>query len=438
MTTPSASFCVLPWIHLFADERGVIHPCCFSHETPVVDRAGASYRAGQPNALPEAFGSDLMRGIRRQMLLGERPAACATCYKIEDLGGPSYRQAQNRDYAELIPELVRETTPDGDAPQRYRYVDVRLGNVCNLRCRMCSPQASRLLVDEFQEIRGLAPDNPWLASVRALDWFESPEFWEALARHLPSIDRLHFAGGEPLMIRQGFEFLRRIVELGHAPHITLTYNTNVTVLPKEIEEYWSQFRGVVVIASLDGYDAVNHYIRYPARWRTIDRNLRLLDEEHERLNVTRIDFHATLQAYNILAITDLFDYLFERFAFADPYAHMDVVNNWPELDIQILPADLKRLATERLESFKERVRRRAPDDPRLAPFLGRIDAVLGHMHGADQSRRIPQFRRTTAIYDERRGQRLADVVPELAPLMVEPTGWRAVVARVVSALRPAG
>jgi hypothetical protein len=300
---------------------------------------------------------------------------------------------------------------------------------------MCSPQASRLLVDEIREIRRLDADNDWLAAVKKLDWFESPVFWEALAQHLPTIDRLHFAGGEPLIIRQGFDFLRRIVELGHAKHITLTYNTNVTVLPKEMYEYWPQFGGVTIIASLDGYDAVNHYIRYPARWRTIDRNLRLLDDEHERLNVTRIEFHATVQAYNMLGLSDLFDYLFATFRVADPYSRMDLVTNWPELDVQILPASLKRLATERLESFKERVGRRAPDDPRLAPFLGRIDAMLGHMHAADQSRRIPEFRRTTAIYDQRRGQRLADVVPELAPLMAEPPRWRALVARLSTALQ---
>jgi MoaA/NifB/PqqE/SkfB family radical SAM enzyme len=438
MTAPTRSFCVLPWLHLFADERGEIHPCCFSHETPVVDRAGAPYRVDRPGALAEAWRSDVLRGIRRQMLAGERPPACANCYRVEDLGGPSYRQAENEDYADLIAELVRDTTADGDAPQRYRYVDIRLGNVCNLRCRMCSPQASRLLDEDFQAIRGLPADNPWLASVRKMDWFERPEFWDGLAAQLPTIDRLHFAGGEPLIIRQGFEFLRRIVDLGHASHITLTYNTNVTVLPQQMYEYWPHFRGVTVIASLDGHDAVNHYIRYPARWRTIDRNLRVLEDEHERLNVTRIEFHATIQAYNILAISDLFEYLFETFRFADPYARMDVVNNWPELDVQILPPDLKRLATERLESFKERVRRRAPDDERLAPFLGRIDAVLGHMHAADETRRIPEFRRTTAIYDARRGERLADVVPELAPLMVEPTGWRAVVARVSAALGRAG
>jgi len=430
---PSDTFCVLPWLHLFANERGVIHPCCFSLDTPVAAADGSTYRIDRPDEVAAAWRSEFMRGMRRQMLAGERPKVCALCYETEDRGGTSYRQAENADFANLMPELAAATSPEGDAPQRYRYVDLRLGNECNLRCRMCSPQATKLLIDDFRAL-GKAHES-WLAAMEQLDWFAQPALWDTLEPHLGSIERLHFAGGEPLMIAQGFEILRRIVERGQAPRVLLTYNTNVTVLPKQVAQLWPHFRGVEIQASLDGYDAVNHYIRYPARWSVIDRHLRELERERERLNVTRVRFHVTVQAYNVLGLSDLFDYLLERCTFADPYAETDLVNNWPELDIQILPADLKRLATDRLESFKERVRRRDPDDPRLAPFLGRIDSVLAHMHAADRSRRIPEFRRTTAIYDERRGQRLADVVPELAPLMVAPTGWRAIMAQVASALR---
>lgn len=222
MAAPSATFCVLPWIHLFADERGEIFPCCFSHETPVAGSDGVPYRVDRPGALETAWRSPFMRRMRLQMLAGERPPACANCFQMEHLGAPSYRQAENGDYADLIPALVRETDRDGNTPQRYRYFDIRLGNVCNLRCRMCSPQASRLLTEDFRALRGLGPNNDWLAAMQKLDWFESPQFWDTLCRHLPSLDRLHFAGGEPLIIRQGFDFLRRIVEMGHAHHIGLT------------------------------------------------------------------------------------------------------------------------------------------------------------------------------------------------------------------------
>ena len=139
MHRPSDAFCVLPWLHLFANERGVIHPCCFSLATPVAAADGTTYRIDGPDEVAAAWRSEFMRGMRRQMLAGERPKVCALSYAIEDRGGTSHRQSANADFADPIPELAAATSPRGDAPQRYRYVDLRLGNECNLRCRMCSP-----------------------------------------------------------------------------------------------------------------------------------------------------------------------------------------------------------------------------------------------------------------------------------------------------------
>jgi hypothetical protein len=434
MAEPSGTFCVLPWLHLFADERGEIYPCCFSHRTPVTDANGARISADQPGALAKAWSSPVMREMRRQMLAGERPAACASCFQLEDLGAPSYRTSENADYAALIPELLQSTAADGTAPQRYHYVDLRLGNVCNVKCRMCSPQASRLLIEDFRAIKGLDQKNDWLLQMAKLDWFESPEFWNTLCDHLPTIDRLHFAGGEPLVIRQGFDFLRRIVALREADHIDLTYNTNTTVLPPEVYELWPHFKSVTVTASIDGTDAVNHYIRYPTKWTAVERVLRTLEREHAALNVKRVEFHATVQMYNVLGLTDLFRYLFDTCTFADPFARMDLVTNWPGFDIQILPRALKQLASERFAAFATELRARVGEDPRLPHFLARIDAVDRHMHARDASALIPEFRRVTAIYDERRRERLADVVPELAPLMDPPTPWQRLRARVATVM----
>jgi hypothetical protein len=384
--------------------------------------------------LAVAWSSPVLRTMRRQMLAGERPPACASCFQLEDLGAPSYRQAENNDYAALIPELIASTDAEGNAPQQYRYVDLRLGNVCNVRCRMCSPQASRLLIEDFRAIKRLAPENDWLTAMGKLDWFESPTFWDALCAQLPTIDRLHFAGGEPLVIRQGFEFLRRIIELGEASHIELTYNTNVTVLPKEVYEYWPRFKNVTVAGSIDGVGPVNHYIRYPTRWDVVERILGQLERDHEALNLKRVEFHATVQMYNVLGLADLFTYLIDTCKFADPFARMDLVTNWPGFDIQVLPRDLKRLASERLTTFMTTLRARFGDHPRLPPFLARIEAMNSHMHARDRSWLIPEFRLVTAIYDERRHERLADVVPELAPLMEPPTRWQRLRVQVATAV----
>src|SRR5262249_25386900 len=157
-------------------------------------------------------------------------------------------------------------------------------------------------VDDFRALRKSHPN--WLTAMERLDWFQQPALWDTFEPHLASIERLHFARGEPLMIAPGVEILPPPLERRHPPHAPLSHNTNVTVLPKEVARLWPHFRGVRIQASLDGYDAVNHYIRYPARWSVIDRHLGEMERERARLNVTRIGFHVTVQAYNILGLTD--------------------------------------------------------------------------------------------------------------------------------------
>ncbi len=61
-----------------------------------------------------------------------------------------------------------------------------------------------------------------------------------------------------------FDFLEPAVTLGHAQNIKLSYNTNLTTLPTLVASLWPAFRQVKLIASLDGFGAVNSFMF----WRT--------------------------------------------------------------------------------------------------------------------------------------------------------------------------
>lgn len=418
MGLESKTFCVLPWIHLFGDERGDIYPCCFSHESPVVDDRGNRLKVYETSQLEAAWSSKPMRDLRLEMLKGSRPAACSSCFANEDRGGRSYREQQNLTYGALIPELVAATSADGDAPRRYRFMDLRLGNACNLKCRMCSPLSSRLLVDEFHEIHAESGDTAWIDAHRNPDWFRRPEFWETLSRELPHLARLHFAGGEPFLIPEATRFLQRVIDEGHAGHIVLTYNTNLTLLPEKILEHWPKFRGVEIIASIDGFGPVNRYIRHPSQWHDIDRNLRLLDKRHRELNLRAVTVHTTVQAYNVLRLCELFEYLAAEFSFVLPYPALDLVQGRDWLDIRILTPELKAVAAARLEAFGAGLSPRTERETRKArEFADNLGSIINHMRSGDGSRNRPEFRRITSIFDRHRNESLLEVLPELRPVL---------------------
>ena len=76
-----------------------------------------------------------MRGERKQMLAGERPASCLKCYKEEDAGHRSKRQWETeywqRDGID-VDQLIAETREDGSTDSKLRYIDIRMGTKCQL------------------------------------------------------------------------------------------------------------------------------------------------------------------------------------------------------------------------------------------------------------------------------------------------------------------
>lgn len=418
---PSSSFCVLPWMHLFADESGVTYPCCRSVSTkkPNVDEHGRPYHVDDTAGIEAAWNSAYMRTLRLDMLAGARPKPCERCYMYDDLGMRSHRQDANDDYRDRIAPLIAAGAPDGSVPFDLLSVDLRLGNLCNLRCRMCSPQSSRALLGEFAEAYGLPPTHAALDRLRAMDWFASERFWEIFERHTVHVERLHFAGGEPFMIPQMFDFLARLIDLGRASGVSLSYNSNLTMLPDRVYDLWPHFKQVRVTASVDGFGAVNSFIRYPSEWTAIDANLRRLEADADRLNLRGgIAFNTTVQIFNVLRLDELLDYVVSTFERAEA-PNLSVLTHPAHLNIQALPHALKQLAADHLSAAMDRLAPRWPARWRGAEqdsLNASVAGIISHMMEKDAADRLPEFRRWTAIQDKQRGQRAVDVLPELAPL----------------------
>jgi Radical SAM superfamily len=418
---PSATFCVQPWIHLFADEKGELYPCCrvVGTRRPNVDESGKPHRMDDPRGLERAWNSGYMTRLRTSMLRGKRPSECHLCFDREDLGITTHRQSQNHHYRAIIPQLVAETDEQGRVPLNLREVDIRLGNRCNLRCRMCHPFASKGLIGEFAALHGVEPTAGWLGEAQQLDWFSRPSFWKIFERYVPDVERVHFGGGEPLLIPEMFEFLERLIDLGRSNSIIVSYNTNMTVLPPRVFELWERFKKVRITVSLDGFDTVNSFIRHPADWSEIDRNLRTLDAQADRLGGGILSFNTTVQIYNVLRLSDLFAYTFETFERFQPYPNLSLLEMPSQYSIQVLTKPLKRLAAERLDEFRHSYEGRWPsrvDSEALRQFLANIDGLISHMNQLDRSSEIAAFGERNNFQDRFRNQDVTLVIPELLPM----------------------
>jgi len=376
------TFCVLPWMHLATNASGNLRVCCNS--TPgknfVTKENGSAYKLHRDD-IEEAWNSEVYQTIRTQMLNGERPEMCTRCFREEDVGIKSARQAWNEKWSE-----EREYTVD--APFDIRYVDLRLGNLCNLKCRMCNPYASNQWVKEWNLIED-ALDPEEYNRLSSMNWPEKEKTWENLFSIGDTVEEIYLTGGEPTIIQEQHRLLDYFIDKGTAKNIKLKYNTNLTNVPKHLLDKWEKFKRVQLNCSIDAVGELDRYIRYPSNWNKIVENF----ETVRNLKNVYIEIHCTVQMYNILRLHELLDW-------AEPYGHKIYLNilNHPEyLNVRVLPEHLKKQAAEKLKNYLH---------------IPKMQGLIDYMFAEDWSSKLEEFQNYTTALDQSRNQRLEEIIEE--------------------------
>ena len=260
------TICMLPWISIEASPMGTARPCCLAQEE-ITDTQGNKIQLRE-NTLQDAYRSEYMQLLRRQFRAGERPATCRMCWEEEAAGRDSKRiHSRVR-----LKELYQLVDWNNDTPDQLWFIDLKLGNICNLKCRICGSWSSSKWATE--EMAYLPPSvdkkshiaYTWLKEGRWPE--ESPDFWENLKALLPNIKYFEFTGGEPWLIEEHWLLLKHAVHTGDSKHIDIHYNTNATVDPmgKDKSWVWGEFGRVDIAFSIDNVGDRFEYERYGAKW----------------------------------------------------------------------------------------------------------------------------------------------------------------------------
>jgi len=313
----SDSYCAAPFKHMVAESNGRIAPCCLWIDQPS--------DADRPNALSvDPFNSKWMDSIRSSMLNNGRLAGCNECYLREASGVSSYRNAFNIEFGRpKAPEL--------------EYLEFNLGNLCNLKCRMCgSWSSSKWAADEIA--LGLRPDD-----------LVRPKI-EMLAPYLATLKKIRFIGGEPSLEQDAiFEILNQIhAATGTVSHLHVILTTNVMVLfePRVIEQL-SRCLRVELQCSVDGYKQVNDYQRTGSDWKQVSENLSWYQEHSPDVFDPMI-----LTSWSLLNAGSAIDLLtFVKDTLPRFYVWGHLVREPAYLDICNLPQDLKFKLRSKLDQW---------------------------------------------------------------------------------------
>ena len=278
------NFCIAPWVAISTDVNGSLRPCCKFDQPHRQKEHVLPFMKN--NTLNEIWNGPEFKKLRQAFINGEKPNECRQCWDEQKAGIQSYREIINSQL-DIYPHQKKRdfTSVHADAPF---YIDLKLTNVCNLKCRMCGPMASSLIQKENAKEYGDKGNAYWhqdkLIGTHNLESFIS---W------LPEIDWLCFTGGEPFVGKENRELLQMIIDKGYSDKIDLHFNTNGMLMPDIIIKILKQFRNVSIAFSIDDIGERLRYHRHGADWETIKKNVEKVPDNMEKHVFT------TINNYNI-------------------------------------------------------------------------------------------------------------------------------------------
>mgnify|MGYP006268085265 CR=1 FL=1 len=366
------SFCVLPFIHLHVNEHNDVKLCCMADRYPIKKFS------------PEFdFNNDIqMQEIRTKLLSGEQIEHCRTCYEYEERGANSWRISANKMWKERLNlESYDNMTPN------LVYYDIRNDNLCNLSCRMCGPQSSSQLEKEFTKIGWPVQSSP-----KSFGFSDVIDF--------DTVQLIYVSGGEPTLLPKFKLFLKDAISKGKT-NFGIQMNTNGTNLNQELLELLSHFNVEFIIVSLDGYNKINKYIRWPADWNSIVTNA------HKLAKVTKeLIFNLTASIWNISNLSSTV--LFIESEFPDALIITNAVK-YPEFNVFTTFPD-KELALNDLQQIVNysKLYKNEPN------FRSKIDYYISALKDSEINlEALRQFFEYNDTLDKSRNIKLKDYIPEL-------------------------
>ena len=272
-----STYCSLPWIHLATHPDGGATLCCVSDHRNAASRAKnynpLTYLDLNNHKIDTIMNSDYYKATRLEMLTNVVPKACERCFQ-EEANGVRSKRIEENDKLGFTEDMARAITQaDGTIPVNFKFVELRLGNLCNLKCRTCNPASSTNWIQPYQKLQQELKFVTHYDRKINSDWTESDEFWDDLFEHSKDVELIYVNGGEPTLVEKHWRYLEELIKRGLNKQITLWYNINMTNLPDKLIDLWSNFKKVQITASIDDLGERNDYIRAGSHWNEVIANL---------------------------------------------------------------------------------------------------------------------------------------------------------------------
>jgi MoaA/NifB/PqqE/SkfB family radical SAM enzyme len=331
----SKTFCVNPYLNLSVHPEGTVKPCCMSD---VVYETDNGSRTLNQASILEFWNSKTRVDTIEQLDAGIQIEGCKSCWKEEKAGKESKRIRDNRTHADV--ELFNTMLP--------LVVDLSMGNLCNIKCRICSPRHSTpWTLEEAKiqfptDIKKYTGQSQWISFKESFD-YNNHFFWNDIIKLLPDVVKFDFAGGEPLYIEKHWDIVKLCVENRWSKGQHIHYNTNGTIYPEKYMHLLEQFKIIDIQISSDGVGNKFEYLRHPAKWEVVENNIdKFIAAKNQNKTGWLLSVCISISAFNVYNFFETF----EHYASKGLSMYINLVHD--HRGIRILPPELKQIIIDKL------------------------------------------------------------------------------------------
>lgn len=329
------TFCPLPWVNLSTDVNGSLRPCCkFKQPKPSNEYQLPNMKEGPLDVL---WNDERYQNLRQAFLKGKKPKECQTCWDEEDAGILSFRL----DFCENKKISIDDLDFKPIAKKGPKSIDFKLNNVCNLKCRICGPQASSTFLKEHQERFNIKIEESgyWLSNKILGTANES-----VIKKWADDLIHLEMTGGEPMASPENIKIMELLIEQDKSQNISVMVNTNGTLYNKRFLELLLKFKEVKLCISIDDLGSRLEYQRHPTEWTDVINNLiQFLNLQSKNKNLF-ILLCPTVSIFNIYHLP-----LYHQWASSlNIETFYNILHYPPNQSIKNLPDKLKKIVSDRL------------------------------------------------------------------------------------------
>ena len=378
------SWCPLPWSHISIKNNGSYRICCHSNvslkQGILKDQNKKDLHISQAQ-WENVINSDKMKTVRRNMLKGIWSEECIRCKREFETGMNSRNLYERKALAQAIePENYPNYTKTKQLTQEngsisfkdfpVSYLDIRFGNLCNLKCMMCGPTDSSKWYDDYYQIwkedyfvdhgnkiKLKKTKGSWKTEKNIYNWSEDPQLWLEIEKHIHTFRKIFIVGGEPLLIKPHYDFLKKCIEKNVSHKLTIQYNSNITEIPNKAWSLWKHFKSIEFYISIDGFGKVNDLIRYPSQWEKIKQNLDQFDTIGEPFKIV---ITPSISVLNIWQIPQFIEYVMKMNYKTIGLPSAPLISPHPvhkpkHLNINILEDSFKEKIIRHFNRYKEKI-----------------------------------------------------------------------------------